>query len=89
MAADVNASNSEARDKLRVLVIDDEKNIRTTLTLCLEQFGCEVTGAGTAESALHLLSQQVFDRAFLHLRLGDSHGLDLIPGGHKVSGIAY
>ncbi len=28
---------------LRVLVIDDEKNIRATLALCLEQIGCEVT----------------------------------------------
>jgi NtrC-family two-component system response regulator AlgB len=79
MAAEANASDSEVRDKLRVLIIDDEKNIRTTLALCLEQFGCEVTGTGAPESALLLLSQQVFDLVFLDLRLGDSNGLDLIP----------
>src|SRR5436190_948318 len=35
---------------LSVLVVDDEKNIRSTLTLCLEQIGCHVTavGSGTA-----------------------------------------
>jgi NtrC-family two-component system response regulator AlgB len=79
MAAEVNASDSEVRDKLRVLVVDDEKNIRVTLTVCLEQFGCEVTGVAAADSALHLLAQQAFDLAFLDLRLGDSSGLDLIP----------
>jgi NtrC-family two-component system response regulator AlgB len=79
MAAEVNASNSEVRDKLRVLVIDDEKNIRITLTLCLEQFGCEVTGVDGANRALHMLSQQAYDLAFLDLRLGNSNGLDLIP----------
>ncbi len=79
MATEVNVSNSEARDKLRVLVIDDEKNIRITLTVCLEQFGCEVTGISDAHGALHLLSQKAFDLAFLDLRLGDANGLDLIP----------
>ena len=79
MAAEVNTSNSEASDKLRVLVVDDEKNIRMTLTICLEQFGCEVTGVASADGALQLLSRQPFDLAFLDLRLGDSSGLDLIP----------
>jgi two-component system, NtrC family, response regulator AlgB len=64
--------------KLRVLVIDDEKNIRTTLSLCLEQYGCEVTAVGSSESALAALSQQSYDLAFLDLRLGNVDGLDLI-----------
>jgi two-component system, NtrC family, response regulator AlgB len=65
--------------KLRVLVIDDEKNIRTTLSLCLEQIGCEVGAVASAESALRELAQKSFDLAFLDLRLGASSGLDLIP----------
>jgi NtrC-family two-component system response regulator AlgB len=64
--------------KLRVLVVDDEKNIRTTLSLCLEQYGCEVTAVASSESALAALSQQSYDLAFLDLRLGDANGLDLI-----------
>jgi len=64
--------------KLRVLVIDDEKNIRATLSLCLEQTGCQVTAVSSAESALSALAQQSYDLAFLDLRLGDSSGLDLI-----------
>src|SRR5215471_10491330 len=63
---------------LRVLVIDDEKNIRATLTLCLEQIGCQVTAVSSAESALATLSQQRYDLAFLDLKLGDTSGLELI-----------
>ena len=62
-----------------MLVIDDEKNIRATLSLCLEQMGCAVTAVSTPEAALSALGQQPCDLAFLDLRLGDSNGLDLIP----------
>ena len=64
---------------LRVLVIDDEKNIRATLALCLEQIGCEVTAVASAQAALEALARQRQDLAFLDLRLGQSSGLDLIP----------
>jgi NtrC-family two-component system response regulator AlgB len=67
------------RANLRVLVIDDEKNIRATLSMCLEQIGCQVTAVSTVASALTELAQQTYDLAFLDLRLGESSGLDLIP----------
>ena len=72
-------SASLPSNKLRVLVIDDEKNIRATLSLCLEQLGCAVTATSTPEAALAVLRQQPYDVAFLDLRLGESNGLDLIP----------
>lgn len=64
---------------LRILVIDDEKNIRTTLSLCLEQLGCQVTAVPSAQSALTALAEQRYDLAFLDIRLGELSGLDLIP----------
>jgi NtrC-family two-component system response regulator AlgB len=63
----------------RVLIVDDEKNIRSTLTVCLEGLGCEVAGAASAEAALTLAQRAPFDVVFLDLRLGDDSGLDLIP----------
>ena len=63
----------------RVLVIDDEKNIRRTLALCLEGLGCAVTEAATAAAALEALARAPHDLAFLDLRLGTENGLDLIP----------
>ncbi len=62
----------------RVLVIDDEKNIRTTLAVCLEDIGCEVTPAASAAGAMEAIERTPFDIAFLDLRLGDGDGLDLL-----------
>jgi NtrC-family two-component system response regulator AlgB len=72
-------TDSPAEPKLRVLIIDDEKNIRMTLGLCLEQFECQVTAVSSADAALNMLGQEPFDLAFLDLRLGTENGIDLIP----------
>lgn len=53
---------------LRVLVIDDQKNIRQTLALCLEQTGCEVQQASSSAAALLAVRRSAFDLAFLDLR---------------------
>ena len=72
-------SSMASSETLRVLVIDDEKNIRAALSICLEQMGCAVTGAACLEAALSALAQQPYDLAFLDLRLGAANGLELIP----------
>ncbi|MFY2558993.1 sigma-54-dependent transcriptional regulator [Corallococcus terminator] len=64
---------------MRVLVVDDERNIRHTLRVCLEGFGCEVREAATPEAALAALAQAPADLAFVDLRLGSASGLDLLP----------
>src|SRR6266508_1143017 len=64
---------------LRVLVVDDEKNIRTTLSLCLEGLGCRVEQAANSAAALEALRVEPFDLAFCDLRLGQESGLDLLP----------
>ncbi|MHB8068155.1 MAG: sigma-54-dependent transcriptional regulator [Desulfobaccales bacterium] len=63
----------------RVLVIDDEKNIRVTLAACLEGMGAQVTAVGSGDAALEALKRQTFDLAFLDLRLREMSGLDLLP----------
>lgn len=64
---------------LRVLVIDDEKNIRTTLALCLEGLGCRVAQASDGAGAIEALRHEPFDLAFCDLRLGHENGLELLP----------
>src|SRR5262249_29613035 len=64
---------------LRVLVVDDEKNIRATLALALEAIGCTVGLAANAEAALALVAREVYDLALVDLKLAESSGLDLIP----------
>jgi NtrC-family two-component system response regulator AlgB len=65
--------------RLHALVIDDEKNIRSTLTVCLEAVGCDVVAVGSSQAALSALGKKHFDFAFLDLRLDKESGLDLIP----------
>lgn len=64
---------------LRILVVDDEKNIRSTLAICLESMGCDVKSASSATEALAAVAQRRFDLAFVDLRLRESSGLDLLP----------
>jgi len=66
-------------DGLRVLVVDDEKNIRATLAVCLEGIGCVVAEAADSAAALKRTAQAPYDLVFLDLRLGDEDGLDLLP----------
>jgi two-component system, NtrC family, response regulator AlgB len=68
-----------APPELRVLVVDDERNIRATLAMCLEGLGCKVTQAATGEAAVEALRHAPFDLCFLDLRVGQESGLDLLP----------
>jgi NtrC-family two-component system response regulator AlgB len=63
----------------RVLVVDDEKNIRTTLTMCLESAQHAVAAVASASAALDAVARTSFDLAFVDLRLGAESGLDLVP----------
>jgi NtrC-family two-component system response regulator AlgB len=65
--------------RFSVLIVDDEKNIRHTLRVCLEALDAEVSEAGSATAAAEAMSRGVFDVVFLDLRLGTQSGLDLIP----------
>jgi two-component system, NtrC family, response regulator AlgB len=64
---------------LNILVVDDEANIRKTLSICLESCGHKATAVGSFKDALSESERQVFDLAFVDLRLGTENGLDLIP----------
>lgn len=64
----------------RVLVVDDEKNIRSTLGMCLEGIGCEVVAVAAGRAAMAECERNPFDLAFVDLRLAHESGLDLIAG---------
>jgi NtrC-family two-component system response regulator AlgB len=73
------AKSSEKATTLRILIVDDEANIRKTLGIYLEGEGHSVKSVSNAQDALSEISREVFDLTFLDLRLGQSDGLDLIP----------
>ncbi|HBG26495.1 MAG: sigma-54-dependent Fis family transcriptional regulator [Planctomycetes bacterium GWF2_41_51] len=69
----------EKDEKLRILIIDDEANIRKTLGIYLEGKGNIVKSVSNVQDALNEAACEVFDLAFLDLRLGQADGMKLIP----------
>jgi NtrC-family two-component system response regulator AlgB len=68
-----------ASSPLYILVVDDEGNIRKTLSNCLEAEGHRVTAVSNFQDAVAEASRRTFHMAFVDLRLGTASGLDLIP----------
>jgi two-component system, NtrC family, response regulator AlgB len=70
---------------MRVLVIDDEANIRKTTVMALQAMSHETAEAEDGAAALGLLESAHFDVAFLDLKLGAENGLDLLPKLLKIN----
>jgi NtrC-family two-component system response regulator AlgB len=73
------AASSSVAGGLRILIVDDEKNIRATLAVCVEGLGAEALAVGTGDAALAAIGRQPYDLAFVDLALGTESGLDLLP----------
>jgi NtrC-family two-component system response regulator AlgB len=72
-------TDSPGHPPLNILVVDDEVNIRKTLSVCLETEGHKVMAVSNFQDALAEASRRSFELAFVDLRLGTDNGLDLIP----------
>ena len=55
--------------KPTILVLDDEKNIRRSIEIALEQEGMHVLSAHDAAAALRVLTDRVVDVLLLDIRL--------------------
>ena len=64
---------------LTILIVDDEINIRKTLSYCLETEGHSVFAVAGSQEALKEAKRRSFDIAFIDLRLDGENGMDLIP----------
>jgi two-component system response regulator PilR (NtrC family) len=67
----------QARER-RVLVVDDEPDIRELLELTLLKMGVGVTAVGTIGAARDALRDHGFDLCLTDMRLPDGNGLDLV-----------
>jgi two-component system, NtrC family, response regulator AlgB len=63
---------------MRILIVDDETNIRKSLRIALESMKYSVEEAVSPADASKRLERTPFDVAFVDLRLKDESGLDLI-----------
>ncbi|HEY4721833.1 MAG TPA: response regulator transcription factor [Anaerolineae bacterium] len=66
----------------RVLVVDDEANLRQTLARILHQIGCEVTTAASGVEALQRLEGAAYDLVYLDIRLPGMDGLQVLREVH-------
>lgn len=62
----------------QILIVDDEKNIRTTIIRSLEPLGYHVDQAVSAEEALEYLLIHEYDLVLLDLKLPQMSGMELI-----------
>jgi two-component system nitrogen regulation response regulator GlnG len=69
---------SEASDRARVLVADDEASIRFVLREALEEAGHEVVDVDTGDAAWQALAEGKFAIAFLDIRMPGPSGLELL-----------
>jgi two-component system, NtrC family, nitrogen regulation response regulator NtrX len=66
-----------------ILIVDDEKNIRRTLRMVLEEQGHTVIDAATAEDALLVLTSEDVDLVILDVRLPGISGIELLEMTRK------
>src|SRR4030095_9812731 len=72
---------------LNVLVLDDERSVRYSIRLLLEEMGCMCMDAGTTQEALELARQRRPDLILADLRLrGNENGIAAIRALRELCG---
>jgi CheY-like chemotaxis protein/anti-anti-sigma regulatory factor len=72
------SSNGHRGGSSRLLVVDDEENVRVTTAAILEQEGYEVATASDGREALEMTGRNHFDLVLTDLRMVDMDGITLL-----------
>jgi DNA-binding NtrC family response regulator len=62
----------------RILIVDDDENIRKTMTAILEDEGYIVDSAANGKEALEKTNSATYNLALLDIRLPDMEGVELL-----------
>ena len=68
----------------RVLIADDEPNIRKTVRDVLTRFGCRCTTAKDGHEACHLLEQHEFDLVISDIKMPYRNGYEIYAAAQRV-----
>jgi DNA-binding NtrC family response regulator len=63
----------------RILIVDDDENIRKVLVTILEDEGYAVESADTAQKGKEKSEQSFYNLALIDVRLPDMEGVELLP----------
>src|SRR6266436_3686687 len=74
-----------AEARARILIVDDQRNMRTTTALVLRQQGYEVFEAESGEAALSRLLDEPFDVVLTDLKMAPLDGLAVLRGALEVA----
>src|SRR6267143_917154 len=69
----------------RVLIVDDQRNMRTTTALVLRQAGYDVAEAESGEAALSRLLAEPFDVVLTDLKMAPLDGIEVLRGALEIS----
>src|SRR3989475_12237614 len=69
----------------RILIVDDQRNMRTTTALVLRQQGYQVTEAESGEAALSRLLAEPFDVVLTDLKMAPLDGLAVLRGALEIA----
>ena len=69
----------------KVLVVDDEKAMRLSLSEIIRLDGCEVQAAASGEEALQLLSTNSFDLMLLDIKMPGMDGIRVLSESRRLS----
>jgi len=76
---------SAPEPRARILIVDDQRNMRTTTALVLRQAGYDVTEAESGEVALSRLLVEPFDVVLTDLKMAPLDGLAVLRGALQVA----
>ena len=62
----------------RILIVDDDENIRKVLMAILEDKGYNMEAVGTAREAIKKTEKECYNLALIDIRLPDMEGIDLL-----------
>jgi two-component system NtrC family response regulator len=65
-------------ENARILIVDDDENIRKVLVAILEDEGYTVESVGTARKAIEATKRKFYNVALIDIRLPDMDGTDLL-----------
>ena len=65
-------------ENARILVVDDDENIRKVVVAILEDEGYIVESVGTAKKAIEITKKKFFNVALIDIRLPDIEGTELL-----------
>jgi len=68
-----------------ILLVDDEKAVRSTLAIILSKSGYTVTEAGSGPEAVELLRQKFYDLVITDLKMEPMNGIELLKNAKEIN----